>query len=181
MATLRSGWAWALLAVLVLLAVGRWGPLVTDRSPDPASARADRDDANAATIKRIHLRIRAKELLVEDLAAGKRSLLETAALFRELDRIPPAVSRPDPVIDPPIRPENPTEDEWQCLWVLAYTRTLLQVTHPDREASVTDRLVREFEAERRDRGTVRLRDPQSLESVPTILARARDGCEADRR
>jgi hypothetical protein len=178
---LRSGWAWALLAVLGLLAVGRWGPRATSLSLDTASSTAERDDTNAATIKRIQLRIRAKELLVEDLAAGKRSLLQTAALFRELDRIPPAVSRPDPVIDPPIRFENPTEDEWQCLWVLAYTRTLLQVTHPDREASVTDRLVKEFEAERRDVGTVRLPDPQSLEPVPTVLARAREGFEADRR
>jgi hypothetical protein len=170
-----------MLAVLVLLAVGRWNPRMTDRSPDPASASADRDDSHAATIKRIQLRIRAKEQLVEDLAAGKRTLLQTAALFRELDRIPPAVSRPDPVIDPPIRLENPTEDEWQCLWVLAYTRTLLQVTHPDREVSVTDRLVKEFEVERRDRGTVRLPDPQPLGSVSAILARSREDLEADRR
>jgi hypothetical protein len=125
----------------------------------------------------IRRRILAKDLLVEELASGRRSLIETAALFRALDRVPPETTYatvPDP--DPPLRLTSPTEDEKYCEVVIRVARNILRVSQPDRAEAVVAQLVAEFEAERCLNGTIRLPNPESLEPAHELLRR----CDPDR-
>lgn len=139
------------------------------------AARADDEQSNRDAVWR---RILAKDMLGKDLVAGRRSLPEVAALFRELDRTPPAAVYPsDPDPDPPLRLHTPTDDERYCVVVIAFVRNVLRVHRPDRAEAVTEQLVAEFEAERRAAGTIRLPAPDSLVSVPELLRR----CVADEK
>jgi hypothetical protein len=118
-------------------------------------------------------RIRAKERIVEDLARGRYSLLEAAALFRELDRVPPEATYPAPYPSPALELESPTEDERYCIVVITYARNSLVGSEPERARALTERLVVEFWAERRGRGDVRLPDVPAGELVRELWERAR--------
>src|SRR5262245_57206353 len=167
MNAVRCGFVCLSLGVLLC-----FGYIVTRRAPErerPTGDYGERSDAVPETIRR---RILAKELLVWDLASGRLSLFAAAALFRELDRIPPETkysAAPDP--DPPLRLSSPTEDERYCVVVISVTRSVLRVSQPDRAEIVTERLVAEFEAERRRSGTIRLPGPGSLETLRELLRR----------
>ena len=49
------------------------------------------DQSNWAEVERMALRILAKRHIAREAAAGRRPLVEAAALFGELNRLPPAV------------------------------------------------------------------------------------------
>jgi hypothetical protein len=165
MNTMRWGFVCLSLGLLLYCCcVVRMWPPVDERV---ASARAEQSGPVPDTLR---LRIRAKDLLVEDLASERLTLFDAAALFRGLDGIPPrAVYSADP--DPPIRPVCPTDDERYCVRVITVARNALRVAQPDRARIVTERLVAEFEAERCRSGTIRLPDPGSLEPVQGLLQR----------
>jgi hypothetical protein len=131
-----------------------------------------RDERASAIPDTVRLRILAKILLVEGIASGRVTLFDAAALFRELDGMPPVTvypTKPDP--DPPVRLECPTEDERYCLRVITVARNMLRVTQPGRAEIVTERLVAEFESERCRTGAIRLPDPGSLDLIDGLLKR----------
>jgi hypothetical protein len=133
---------------------------------------AVRDEQSGSNPDTNLLRILAKGLLVEELASGRLTLFDAAALFRELDGMPPmTVCSTNPDADPPIRPVCPTEDERYCVRVITVARNVLRVAQLGRAEIVTERLVAEFEAERCLSGTIRLPDPGSLEPVHGLLQR----------
>jgi hypothetical protein len=108
-------------------------------------------------------RIRAKDRIVRDLAAGRYSLLEAAAMFRELDHVPPEVKYPEKYPEVPFDPQplqlvSPTEEERYCVAVIVYARNWLRGSAPEPARDLTERLVREFWAEQSERGEVRLPD-----------------------
>jgi hypothetical protein len=130
----------------------------------------------------VYLRLVAKGLIARDVAAGRRSLVEAAALFRELDRLPPAsieLARLDEV-DASLPIPGQTEEERLCRHVLAYVRAALAGGEPDRAEAALTRLADEFFAERRVRGAIQLPAPDSGESVREVLARAREAFERSR-
>jgi hypothetical protein len=141
-------------------------------APERERPTWDGDEPSATVPDVIRRRILAKDLLVEELASGRRSLIETAALFRDLDRVPPETlytTALDP--DPPLRLTSPTEDERYCSVVIAVTRNVLRVSQPERAEVVVERLLSEFEAERCLKGTIRLPIPESLEPAHEFLRR----------
>jgi hypothetical protein len=146
--------------------------VVPRRTQVAKRAAAARDEQFGPVPDTIRLRILAKDLLVEDLASGCLTLFAAAALFRELDGMPPMAVHPTiPNPDSPIRLECPTEDERYCVRVITYARNALWSAQPGRAKIVTERLVAELEAQRCLSGTVRLPDPRSLEPVHELLQR----------
>jgi hypothetical protein len=118
----------------------------------------------------LRLRILVKNMLVEELASGRLTLFDAAALFRELDGMHPrAVYPTDP--DPPIPLVCTTEDERYCIRVITFARNTLRSAQPGRAEVVTERLAAEFEAERRLSGAIRLPDPRSLDPIHGLLQR----------
>ena len=158
----RCGFVLVSLAVVLALILGCRVTEVPVRPPAT-------EDPAAPAPEAIMRRIRAKDQVVENLAHGRCSLLHAAALFRELNRIPPETKYPVvPAPDSPLRLESPTEEERHCLAVIIYARNTLRVTHPGWAEAVTERLVAEFWAERCERGEIRLPEA-SPESVQELL------------
>jgi hypothetical protein len=147
------------------------GCVVARRTPVAERAEA-RDELFGPVPEAIRLRILAKGLLVEELASGRLTLFEAAALFRELDELHPATVYPTTSdLDPPIRLACPTDDERYCVRVITFARNALRMAQPGRAEVVTRRLAAEVEAERRRSGTIRPPDPGSLEPVHRLLQR----------
>jgi hypothetical protein len=170
----RCGLVGLVLAAVLVLAVGFpgetsvWPPDV-EQGPPPG------EDPSSPLPELYLLRILAKDRIVADLALDRCRLLDAIALFRQLDRIPPAVNYPaGPPPDPPLELPSPTETERYCLWAITYARNSLSKSQPDRFEAVTRRLVAEFWAERRKHGEIRLPEAPSPESVHQLLERARD-------
>jgi hypothetical protein len=156
-----------LLTVVVAFVLGR---CVVEMPVRPHSTDPAIDERAGPESEALVLRIRAKDRIVEDLVLGRRSLVEAAALFRELDRLPPQakyLAIPDP--DPPLRLVSPTEEEQYCTAVITYARNSLRVMQPDQAEAVTGRLVTEFWAERCERGEVRLPVVTAPEPVRELL------------
>jgi len=115
------------------------------------------------------LRIAVKEQITHDVFAGRRSLVEAAALFGELNRLPPALLdvaddhfSPLPVVDR-------TAEEYLCRQVVSWADRTLTKEAPDRAEEFTGRLVAEYQELRRRSGAVRLPDPSTLESAMDLL------------
>ena len=90
----------------------------------------------------VTLRTLAKDRIAEDVVAGRRTLLEAAALFRELNRLPPEPLKPS-WIDPSLRIPADTEEGWLCRQVIERVRLELR-REPDRAAAAVARLEAEF-------------------------------------
>jgi hypothetical protein len=156
------------LAVILTVVVGRRATERSVRSPEAEFPA--REDSAAPGCEVYVLRIRAKDRIVEALACGRYSLFEAAALFRELDRVPPEVTYL-PFTDPALalQLESPTEDERHCVTVITYARNSLQGSDPARALALTDRLVAEFWAARSGREGVRLPEAPARESIRELL------------
>lgn len=136
--------------------------------PEPGQP-VESDDPDP-TVETIHLRIRAKNRIVDGLADDHLSLLSAAALFRELDSVsPPAVYAPETSPNHPLQLTSPTEAEWYCGQVILYTRGTLGGDQLGRMDAVTERLVAEFWAEKRKQGVVRLPESNELATVRRTL------------
>jgi hypothetical protein len=166
----RCGFVYVLLAVVVAIVLGR---RVVEMPVRPHSTDPAIDERASPEAEVLMLRIRAKHRIVEDLVHGRRSLVEAAALFRELDRLPPQAKYfADLYPDPPLRLASLTEEEQYCIAVITYARNSLRVIRPDQAEAVTGRLVAEFWAERCERGEVRLPEATALAPVHELLERA---------
>jgi hypothetical protein len=111
-------------------------------------------------------RFDAKREIARDLIAGRRSLLEAAALFGELNRMPPEAlsldwqdSAPFP-LGAPVR----TDDERLCLKVANWVRGTIS-NNPALLEEVLVRLEAEYRAEQTKHGTVKLPDPATLPPI----------------
>jgi hypothetical protein len=117
----------------------------------------------------ITLRILAKERIAREAAAGARPLVQAAALFRELNRHPPAVV----AAGHPSLLRGHTEEERLCWQVIQYATN---------EAAAAARLEAELHEELRRHGAVRLPDPAGLTSAAELLEQAWAAMtEAERR
>jgi hypothetical protein len=117
----------------------------------------------------------ARSLLALDAAAGRRTLLEAAALFRELNRRPPVTDPPayaDPN-GPPLTIPLDTEEGRLCRQVIRHAYYALRSEAPGRADAAVARLEAAFFAELRAHGAVRLPDPSALEPVEDLLQQAR--------
>jgi hypothetical protein len=117
----------------------------------------------------------AKSRLARDAATGRRSLVEAAALFRELNRLLPASAATDGPDSSGLilRLPRDTEEGRLCWQVVTYADAALSTEAPGRAAAAVDRLEAEYFAELRAHGAVRLPDPASLEPVGGLLRQAR--------
>jgi hypothetical protein len=166
----RCGFVCVLLAVVVAFVLGH---RVAEMPVRPHSTDPTIDERAPPEAEVLVLRIRAKNRIVEDLVHCRRSLVEAAALFRELDRVPPQAKYLAILVhDPPLRLASPTEAEQYCNAVITYARNSLRVNQPDQAEAVTGRLVAEFWAERCERGEVRLPEATAPEQVRELLGRA---------
>jgi hypothetical protein len=139
--------------------------------PDPATQPVIGEAVGEAVPEVVGLRALAKGLLARAAAAGRRSLLEAASLFRELDRLPPEPA-PPAGFDPTLRIPADTEAGRLCRQVVAAVRAELG-DEPERAAAAVARLEAEFFAELRARGSIRLPDPSPGEPVEELLRQAR--------
>jgi hypothetical protein len=97
-------------------------------------------------------RIRAKQAAAADLIERRLTPLEAVALFRDLNRWAPDLSRCYRTAFP-----DQTEEEIACRQVLNYVRKELEATSPERAAAEVARLEAELEEHRaRHGGAVRL-------------------------
>jgi hypothetical protein len=151
--------------------------LLVCRPPEPAAPLPPPDaDPEAAALAApwpdvVPLRLVAKLQIARAVADGRRSLWEAAALFRELNRLPPARGKPPEIVTHAHIPMD-TEAGWLCRQVAEHVHGALR-EEPERAAAVVARLEAEFFAELRAHGAIRLPDPVSLEPVEHLLAQAR--------
>jgi hypothetical protein len=160
---------------LVALAAGLAAGALLHRPPEPvepvvpprAAARAD--GWPAAVV----LRAIAKDQLARDVAAGRRSLPEAAALFRELNRLPPVPTDSADLSEADLSMPIPgrTDEERYCQRVVTHVQAALH-HDPDRAAAVVARLAAEFREELDRHGAIGLPDPAALEPVQGLLQRA---------
>jgi hypothetical protein len=97
-------------------------------------------------------RIAAKEQVVAELVAGRLTLLQAAARFRDLKEEPPDMA------DPPGYPCGCSEGERLCREVMAWADGWLAERAPQRAAAVAARLEAELRRHRDRAGMVRLPD-----------------------
>jgi hypothetical protein len=126
------------------------------------------DHPDWAEVEVVVLRIFAKRHIAREAAAGRRSLVEAAALYGELNRLPPAGR----LVNSPYLSGN-TEAEWLCRQVIAFATR----SGPDWESESTRatraRLEAELQREVAHDGTVRLPDPAAMPAAADLLEEAR--------
>jgi hypothetical protein len=122
--------------------------------------------------------------IVRDLVVGRHSLLEAAALFRALDRLPPAApdiapEMLDQLLDLPPAASR-SADERRCWQVIKWVRSDQTDGLPGREAAAA-RLEADLWERLRSPGGLRLPDADSLPPVEELFAQARDAYRATQR
>jgi hypothetical protein len=123
------------------------------------------------------LRSEAKWLIAREVAAGRWSLVEAAALFGALNRLSPMapeLSCQDTpnfpwVLSDPVH----TEEEWLCRQVIEWVDVLRLAESPEYAGAAVARLKAQFRQELRTHGAIRLPDPSTLVSFEKLLNRAR--------
>jgi hypothetical protein len=114
------------------------------------------------------LRIRAKQQLTREVAAGRQPLLEAAALFRELNRVPPALH---PADHPSLAGHS--EEELLCRQVIAYVVEPAGDWPESAAETAVARLEAELQEELRQHGVICLPDPARLPPALELIAQAR--------
>jgi hypothetical protein len=124
------------------------------------------------------MRMDAKRQIALDVAAGRRSLVEAAALFRELNRLPPAAAdltvgdREEFVLHAAVH----NDEERLCRQVVEWVYwTLLKHVSAESAEEAVARLEAEFRAAPRADGVIRLPDPSALTPLQNLLDPARAG------
>jgi hypothetical protein len=159
--------ALALAAGALPLALSRCR-LPEDTPPPPSDTIEQVEDGYSEVQA---LRLVAKDRIARDTADGRLSLLQAAALFRELNKLPPAPAQPTRV-DSSLDIPADTEEAWLCRQVAAHVRVALRADPARAEAAVA-RLEAEFRARSRTAGALRLPGPPPGEAVDELLRQAR--------
>src|SRR5262245_26355394 len=125
-----------------------------DAAPTPPIVQVEEGWPATALLRSI-----AKQQIAEEVAAGRRTVWEAAALFRDLNRVPPQPHR-SLLVDACSRIPADTDEGWECRGVIAHVRVVL---HPDtaRADAVAARLEADVLADLRARGAIRLPDSRS--------------------
>src|SRR5262245_8272700 len=126
-------WPYIPLALSLVAAVA---VVCCPRVPEPPGSDTPLvADALAAPVPEIvPLRLRVKEQLTREVADGRRTLFEAAALFGELNRLPPESAKPTRIVSLVNIPVD-TEEGWLCRQVVEGVRVALH-REPDRAAAV---------------------------------------------
>ncbi len=125
------------------------------------------------------LRHLARQTLAREAAEGRRSLLEAAALFGALGRLPPEAAPVAPELGSHFAPKlsaplpGDTEEELLCQQVIAHLNAALDGRPLGERQAAVDRLEAQFREELRRHGGIRLPDPSSLTPVPELLEQVR--------
>jgi hypothetical protein len=165
----RSAYAVLLLALASVALVFVRGPASKDLD-GPAETWAD----TGIVPDIVRLRMAAMARLARDVADGRRTLLEVAALFAALDRVEPAVPLvlPEKVGEPEIPIPTRTPDELYC-WRVARWVYGLAPAHPGGNAAAVARAAAEVRATIATRGEIRLAHEAGAASVESLLQSAR--------
>ena len=163
---------------LALTLVGAVAVVCCPRTPDPAEVTppAETEALAEGVPEAAVLRVNAKKLIAREVAAGRRSLVEAAALFGALNRLPPRstdLARQDLHHDWALRVPARTEEERLCRQVVEWVDGLRRSESPESVAATVARLTAEFREELRRHGAIRLPDPSSLPSAKELLDQAR--------
>jgi hypothetical protein len=154
-----------------------WRPSGVDEAPAPLP-----NDVGKPAPAAVGLRGLAKRKIARDVAAGRWSLVEAAALFGELNRLPPGLPAVSAVYGSRLPAADCTDEEHLCRQVVNWVDSTLKKETPDRAEEVTARLVAEYQELRRRSGVVHLPDPSTLEPIEDLLRHARASiAEQDRR
>jgi hypothetical protein len=130
------------------------------------------------------LRDLAKKRIAREVADGRRSLVEAAALFGALNRHPPQVPPLDLLDTLPWALSVPahTEDERLCRQVVQWVEGLRLSGLPDSAEAAVARLNAEYQQELRRHGAIRLPDPSTLPPAQELLDQTRAALtEAERQ
>jgi hypothetical protein len=130
----------------------------------------------------VHLRLYAKDRIAREVVAGRRSLFEAAALFRELNRLPPAVpelSRSDGFDRTSVAH---TDEERLCRQVIRWVGAVIaRDGFPERAEAAQRLLADRLRAEVQKPETIRLPDPATLEPAGELVERCRGMLSEGRR
>ncbi len=153
--------AGALCALLAGLFVGAWNVVPGLPSWDDLTAirdAAERRQCQQRQLRLLHRRLEGKTRACDELLAGRITLLETAARFRDLCLVGPPFPW-DHFHD--IEPGQ-TEDERFCDLVIAWAEGRVGEESQEVQDAVLGRLHEELERHKRE-GTLHLRPPAPLE------------------
>jgi len=167
------------LILLTLALVGAAAAVIARRSVEPDRRHLSPSDEFDKFVaepvpEEVILRIFAKRHIAREAADGARSLVEAAALFRVLNRHPPAAISPDH------RSLNGrTEEESLCWQVILFVANW---EDGGPKAAAIARLEAELQEELRLRGAIQLPNAAGLPSAEKLLEQARATMtEAERR
>jgi hypothetical protein len=167
-------WPYIPLALTLTVAVA---VVCCPRVPEPAEPDTfpQAEVFGALVPETMALRIHVKHQIAREVAAGRRPLVEAAALFGALNRLPPESIELSRLgrIDASLRLPKNTAEERLCWLVIAQVKAVLSDEPPDRVEVVVARLEAEFWEELRQHGVLRLPDPSTLPSAQELLERAR--------
>jgi hypothetical protein len=161
-----------------LVLIGAFAVLICPRSRAPGEVvlPAEPDVLVESFPETVTLRLVAKRLIAREAAAGWRSLVEAAALFDVLNRLPPETTRL-------VRPDNPThplphlpgrtDAEVLCLQVIAHAGVEQPGEPADQARAAAARLEAVYLAELRERGAIQLPDAAGLMPAAELLEWAR--------
>jgi hypothetical protein len=146
-------------------------PPESDESLQPLPSEAE----GKAVPEILVLRIGAKKDIVDEVIAGRLSLVQAAALFGALNQLPPESVKPSlSDLDPSrLRFLAHSDEDRLCQQVVRWVSWEL-AGEPDRREATVARLEAEFKAALRKEGTVRLPDPLTLVPVQKLLEQARE-------
>jgi hypothetical protein len=172
-----------LLGLVVIALVLTFWPVPSE--PEPARSPLVTMVPVTQDIVTVDLRSHAKLQIGREVAAGQRSLVEAAVLFRELNRLPPAAFDLTLLdgIPSALRAPVSSDEDRLCRQVVECVHHVLW-SEVSWEAAVeaVARLESEFRAAPREHGVIRLPDPSGLTPVQELLdaARARHAQESIR-
>ena len=143
------------------------------RDEPPVAVSENLGDMVPTTMR---LRLLAKRRIAYEAAASRRSLVEAAALFRELNRLPPAA--PDLALgdwdETLLRVPVRTDEERLCRQVVEWVyRVLRSEVSPESAAEAVERLEAEWQEVLRRHGAIRLPDSAVQPPVQELLEAAR--------
>jgi hypothetical protein len=162
------------LALVLALSVTAGAVAVISRRPgdrpppDPNPVCQVVDQPDWAEVEVMVLRTFAKRHIAQEAAAGRRSLVEAAALFGQLNRLPPVGRLPDyPHLS------GDTEEERLCRQVIVFVTRSGPDWNSESVRATAARLEVELRQELARDGIVRLPDPAGLPAAADLLEEAR--------